>query len=108
MEQMAANLPLRLRPTLPGKPPDPCEPRPLAEGRPVSTHDPIMPIWTCGGCGLPWPCRTRQRELRAEFEAAPVSLALYLGSYLVAATEDLTWIPASALHQRFLGWTRSR
>jgi len=35
-----------------------------------------------------------------------VSLALYLGSYLVRATEDMPWTPAGVLHFRFLGWSR--
>ena len=48
----------------------------------------------CGGCDLPWPCPTRRRELRAEYADAPVSLALYLGSYLVQAAEDMPWAPA--------------
>jgi len=65
-----------------------------------------MPIWSCGGCDLPWPCPTRKRELRAEYADAPVSLALYLGSYLVQATEDMPWTPAGVLHRRFLGWAR--
>ncbi|WP_199236106.1 hypothetical protein [Micromonospora sp. S4605] len=65
-----------------------------------------MPIWSCGGCDLPWPCPTRKRELRAEYADAPVSLALYLGSYLVQAAEDMPWTPAGALHRRFIGWTR--
>ncbi|SCG55692.1 hypothetical protein GA0070609_3073 [Micromonospora echinaurantiaca] len=65
-----------------------------------------MPIWNCGGCDLPWPCPTRKRELRAEYAGAPVSLALYLGSYLVQAAEDMPWTPAGALHRRFVGWIR--
>lgn len=32
--------------------------------------------------------------------------ALYMGSYLVWAAEDLTWVPAGLLHRRFLGWVR--
>lgn len=36
-----------------------------------------------------------------------MSLALYLGSYLVQATEDMPWTPAGVLHRRFLGWTRA-
>ncbi|MGC5022190.1 hypothetical protein [Micromonospora sp. DT47] len=72
----------------------------------MTTHGPVMPIWSCGGCDLPWPCSTRRRELRAEYADAPVSLALYLGSYLVQAAEDMPWTPAGALHRRFLGWTR--
>ncbi|MEU2613533.1 hypothetical protein ABZ570_18390 [Micromonospora sp. NPDC007271] len=73
----------------------------------MTTHGPVMPIWTCGGCDLPWPCPTRRRELRAEFADAPVSLALYLGSYLIQATEDMPWTPAGVLHRRFLGWARA-
>ncbi|WP_319956145.1 hypothetical protein [Micromonospora yasonensis] len=72
----------------------------------MTTHGPVMPIWSCGGCDLPWPCPTRRRELRAEYADAPVSLALYLGSYLVQATEDMPWTPAGVLHRRFLGWVR--
>ncbi|MET8043423.1 hypothetical protein ABZU25_21480 [Micromonospora sp. NPDC005215] len=72
----------------------------------MTVHGPVIPIWSCGGCGLPWPCRSRKRELRAEYADAPVSLAFYLGSYLVQATEDMPWTPAAVLHSRFLGWTR--
>ncbi|NHO79517.1 hypothetical protein DLJ60_24040 [Micromonospora chalcea] len=72
----------------------------------MTTHGPVLPVWSCGGCGAPWPCPTRRRELRAEFAGAPVSLSLYMGSYLVWAAEDLTWVPAGVLHQRFLGWVR--
>lgn len=72
----------------------------------MTTHGPVMPLWSCGGCDLPWPCPTRRRELRAEYADAPVSMALYLGSYLVQATEDMPWTPAGALHHRFIGWTR--
>ncbi|WP_301547991.1 hypothetical protein [Micromonospora sp. C95] len=48
----------------------------------------------------------RRRELRAEYADAPVSLALYLGGYLVQAAEDMPWAPAGALHRRLVGWTR--
>ncbi|MFU8855099.1 hypothetical protein ACNAW0_29660 [Micromonospora sp. SL1-18] len=72
----------------------------------MSTHGPVLPTWTCGGCGGPWPCPTRRRELRAEYADAPVSLALYLGAQLVRASADLHWLPAGALHRRFLGWVR--
>ncbi|MER7992232.1 hypothetical protein [Micromonospora chalcea] len=72
----------------------------------MTTHGPVMPVWSCGGCDLPWPCPTRKRELCAEYSGAPVSLALYLGAYLVQATEDMPWTPAGVLHRRFLGWTR--
>ncbi|WP_307868024.1 hypothetical protein [Micromonospora sp. C95] len=72
----------------------------------MTTHGPVLPVWSCGGCDLPWPCPTRRRELCAEYADAPVSLALYLGGYLVQAAEDMPWAPAGALHRRFIGWTR--
>ncbi|TDB76616.1 hypothetical protein E1165_06185 [Micromonospora sp. KC723] len=52
----------------------------------MSTHGPVLPVWSCGGCDLPWPCPDRRRKLRAEYADAPVSLALHLGSYLVHPT----------------------
>ncbi|MET7802977.1 flavin reductase [Micromonospora chersina] len=72
----------------------------------MTIHLAVTPAWTCGGCGADWPCRTRQRELRAEYDSAPVSLALYLATQLVNATQDLTNVPAGHLHHRFLGWIR--
>ncbi|MFG1677388.1 hypothetical protein [Micromonospora sp. NPDC049282] len=72
----------------------------------MSAHGPVLPVWTCDGCGGPWPCETRRRELRAEYAGAPISLALYMGAQLARATADLSWAPARALHRRFLGWLR--
>ncbi|MET8354836.1 flavin reductase [Micromonospora sp. NPDC005206] len=72
----------------------------------MTTHHPIKPAWTCGGCAGEWPCQTRRRELRAEYDRAPVSLALYLAAQLVNAAQDLADVPAGHLHRRFLGWTR--
>ncbi|SCL48783.1 hypothetical protein GA0070606_1363 [Micromonospora citrea] len=72
----------------------------------MTAHGPVLPVWSCGGCGAPWPCRTRRQELRAEFAGAPMSLALYMGAQFVRAAEDLTWAPAGTLHRRFLGWLR--
>ena len=72
----------------------------------MTTHQPIKPAWSCGGCAGQWPCQTRRRELRAEYDRAPVSLALYLAAQLVDAAQDLADVPAGYLHHRFLGWTR--
>lgn len=74
--------------------------------RMTTTHGPVLPIWSCGGCAAPWPCATRRQQLRAEFDGAAVSLALYLGAQLVRASADLHWLPAGVLHRRFLGWLR--
>lgn len=65
-----------------------------------------MPDWICGGCGLKWPCETRQRELTAEYDSAPVSLALLMSSYFVEAAEDLPYEPAGPMYDRFIGWAR--
>ncbi len=72
----------------------------------MTTHLPVKPAWSCGGCGADWPCQTRRRELRAEYDRAPVSMALYLAAQLVDAAQDLAHVPAGNLHHRFLGWTR--
>ncbi|SCF32096.1 hypothetical protein GA0070216_109204 [Micromonospora matsumotoense] len=72
----------------------------------MTTHLPLTPDWTCGGCNTEWPCHTRRQELRAEYDRAPVSLALYLAAQFVDAAQDLTHVPAGNLHYRFLGWMR--
>ncbi|MBW4701008.1 MULTISPECIES: hypothetical protein [unclassified Micromonospora] len=72
----------------------------------MTAHSPVPPIWSCAGCSLPWPCATRRQELRAEFDGAPVSLTIYLASYLTWAAEDLTWVQAGVWYRRFIGWAR--
>ncbi|SDZ35510.1 hypothetical protein SAMN05444365_11132 [Micromonospora pattaloongensis] len=72
----------------------------------MTAHGPMRPIWLCGGCGVPWPCPTRRRQLAAEFEGAPMSLAIYMGTHLLTAMEDMKWAPAGPLHRRFLGWVQ--
>ena len=72
----------------------------------MTTHDPVMPLWHCSGCQRPWPCPVRRRELRAEYDQASLSLALYLASHLMAATQDMAWASPTTLHRRFLGWLR--
>jgi hypothetical protein len=74
----------------------------------VSIHQPIRPLWTCGGCGADWPCPTRQRELLAEFGDDAASLGLYLGALFVTAVTDLPDSRSGDLHRRFLGWVRRR
>lgn len=44
--------------------------------------------------------------VRTNVPRAPVSLALYMSSHLVSATQDLVWVPAGRLHLRFMGWMR--
>ncbi|MFG3601865.1 hypothetical protein [Micromonospora chersina] len=69
----------------------------------MTDHGPVQPIWTCAGCGVPWPCPTR-RQLLAEYQGASVSLAVYMAAHLLSATEDMSWAPSGLLHRRLLGW----
>ncbi|MFI0795350.1 hypothetical protein ACH4OY_22130 [Micromonospora rubida] len=70
----------------------------------MTEHDPVLPVWLCAGCAAPWPCATRRHELLKEFATSPISLVLYMGSYYVSASQDMSWAPAGTLHRRFLGW----
>lgn len=72
----------------------------------VSTHLPMRPGWNCVGCGAAWPCPSARAQLRAEYDGALVSLAMYLGRCFVEAAEDLPQQPAGCLHERFVGWIR--
>ncbi len=74
----------------------------------MSAHVPQRLTWLCAGCGDDWPCRTRRRQLLAEYTGAPVSLGLLMASALVDAMADLPAEPAGELYERFLGWVRSR
>ncbi|MEV4658635.1 hypothetical protein [Micromonospora sp. NPDC049301] len=67
-------------------------------------HLPNPPSWTCTGCGRDWPCATKQSQLLAEFGGARAALAVYLGSCLVAAAQDLPTLPLPGARLRFLGW----
>lgn len=70
----------------------------------MTAHQPLRPNWPCAGCGYPWPCPSRRRQLLGEYANAPVSLALVLGSAFVKAAADLRSRPAGELHDRFMGW----
>jgi hypothetical protein len=80
-------------------------PRPLAH---VNVHAPMRPNWACTGCGAQWPCRTRRKQLLAEFDRAPVSLALFMGRYFMDAAQDLRTEVAYVLYQRFMGWLKEQ
>ncbi|MER7459302.1 hypothetical protein [Micromonospora sp. NPDC126480] len=67
-------------------------------------HLPSTPGWECTACGTDWPCPTKQSQLLAEFGGASAGLAVYLGSCLVAAVQDLPTMPLSRARNRFLGW----
>lgn len=45
----------------------------------LKPHQPRRPLWHCSGCaGEPWPCGMARLLLWAEFEGAPVGLAIYM------------------------------
>jgi hypothetical protein len=67
-------------------------------------HLPIRPTWTCGACGIDWPCPTRRCQLLAEYQRAHVSLALLMVAYFAEATQDLGLQSGGELYARFLGW----
>jgi len=72
----------------------------------VSVHDPVRPDWNCVGCGHPWPCPTRQRQLVAEFAQAPASLYSLMLTRFAEAAIDLPYAHTGDLHRRFVGWLR--
>lgn len=72
----------------------------------TSLHIPIKPGWICAGCGRDYPCRTRQAQLLAEYDQAPMSLALLMGADFAEAANDMPDLLAGELHARFLGWIR--
>ncbi|WBC16600.1 hypothetical protein O7600_07100 [Micromonospora sp. WMMA1998] len=72
-------------------------------------HLPLPPDWRCTGCAAEWPCPTKQSQLLVEFGGTTAGLAVYLGTCLVAAAEDLPTMPVAEARARFLGWLpRSR
>jgi len=72
----------------------------------MTAHNPVAQVWECSGCGGPWPCRTRQRELTATYPRAPASLVTYMSRCMAVARVELSDVPEGALHARFLGWIR--
>lgn len=67
-------------------------------------HLPTPPGWFCTGCGAAWPCPTKQSQLLVEFGGASAGLAVYLGTCLVAAVQDLPALSLAQARDRFLGW----
>ncbi len=74
----------------------------------VPEHLPTTPGWECTACGAEWPCATKQSQLLAEYGGASAGLAVYLGSCLVAAVQDLPTLPLARARTRFLGWLPRR
>ncbi|NJP32826.1 hypothetical protein HCJ94_12710 [Micromonospora sp. HSS6-12] len=74
---------------------------------PLSTageHAPSPPEWTCGTCGADWPCEPKRDLLLREYRLDRGMLAVYLGSCLAAATQDLPPPAGTSLQDRFMGW----
>ena len=72
----------------------------------VTAHVPLRPSWTCVGCGSPWRCETRKRQLLAEYDGAPVSLGLFMAGHFGEAVRDMPPGAEQKTYWRFLGWLR--
>ncbi|MEU8254927.1 hypothetical protein AB0C06_11760 [Micromonospora inaquosa] len=70
----------------------------------MTRHGPVLPLWLCETCDKPWPCVTRREELLGEYADASFTLAVYMGTYLVSAEQDMSWAQPDGLRRRFLGW----
>jgi hypothetical protein len=58
-------------------------------------------------CARSWPCANAKSDLAAQYARFPAGLAIYMGSVLYEAVEDLTATgePTPAdLYERFLAW----
>lgn len=83
-------------------------------GPPPPPHIPVRPIWLCRACAADWPCLTARTLLPLDYYADPLSLFVYLGAALQAATEDLYRLNPDPgpdprlLHARFLAWVNPR
>jgi hypothetical protein len=61
----------------------------------------------CIGCGRPWPCPPRRRQLLDAYADSPTALALVLSSALMDACRDLPNVRAGELYQQVVGWLPS-
>ena len=73
----------------------------------MSVHVALRPSWVCAGCGVPWPCPTRRRQLRAEYNGGRPELSALMGYYLDQAQSDVPSASPAGLDQRFVGWIES-
>lgn len=72
----------------------------------TAQHAPTHPDWLCGVCGTDWPCDPARDALSAEYGSDRVALSVGMSIELHRAANDLRDVPASALYQRFIAWTR--
>jgi hypothetical protein len=70
----------------------------------MTAHQPFKTSWKCAGCLLPWPCPSRQAQLRASYIDSPVCLTLVMGSAFIEAASDLRNRTAGELYEQFIGW----
>jgi hypothetical protein len=70
----------------------------------MSDHNPQRPSWSCTGCGDPWPCISRKRQLVAEYQHDPTALRVYMAVQFADAAQDLGMTPAGVLWVRVVGW----
>jgi hypothetical protein len=73
----------------------------------MSEHQPHRGTWMCIGCGQPWPCPPRRRQLLDTYADSPTALALVLSSALMDACRDLPNVRAGEPYQQVVGWLPS-
>ncbi|MEH1169903.1 hypothetical protein V6V47_31440 [Micromonospora sp. CPCC 205539] len=89
----------------------PARPRPRGDRTP---HTPLRPTWCCRADGRPWPCAKARLLLKAEFDADPVALTVYLAGLYHEAAHDLYQLDPPdrpsprELFDRFVAWGPSR
>lgn len=92
---------------LPRLGPYPLFPRACGDRTP---HTPLRPLWCCRADGRPWPCADARLLLKAEFDADPVALTIYLAGLYHEAAHDLYQLnpydgpTPRELFERFVAW----
>lgn len=74
----------------------------------MTDHDPGRPAWDCNGCGDPWPCPPRRRQMLTEYDDLPELLRSHMLDRLDQACAELPMHFAGELRNRMLGWLPNR
>jgi hypothetical protein len=69
----------------------------------VTLHKLDRPSRSCAVCATDWPCRTRRRQLVAEYAHDPIALRVFMFALAIDALDELDLSP-EALYERFLAW----
>jgi hypothetical protein len=71
----------------------------------MGDHIPHRPSWQCvDEPGVPWPCVVFKRRIWLQFPDNPDGLIAHMGTWMVAANEELPELSPDELIMRFVGW----